>query len=429
LSTVRAGSLANLNLSAITQIGATYKTLSKALGGASNCFTDIIRVGLPANNDGAMLTVTGGTSGAPGKFLEMVAEDRSTANQRAYGIIREIGSGLFSCQGALRFGNATGTDSSWFEESNTILVFENRGFATTRYKIVIRDNGTGTTTFKLGNKVGTGTAATGESGCNIIVPGGVGGEFDAQTDTNVTDVFLYGTTFSGFSNGFKMKSGQEFIGSQLTQSGTFIPSGALVYNSTVTNSTAVAAVEVSSVAEVDVIVNSTFSGNNRAIRITAAGTYTFDNLSFANNTNDIENASTGLVTINATNGSNVATFINTNGGTTVINNAVTFRVGNIREGSEIRIFRQSDLVELAGAETVGTVPEGLNNVSVDADPDNPGLFRVSYTYNYSADLPVFIVAHNLEYIWLRIPVTLTAQPGSIQIFQQEDRQYDFGSTP
>ncbi|MDP2107155.1 MAG: hypothetical protein Q8J76_14255, partial [Desulfobulbaceae bacterium] len=210
--TVRAGSEAALAWGAITQIGAMYTTLAKSVGGVCNCFIDIIRVADPTINAGAWLTITGGASGTPGKFSEIAAIDRSTGNQLAHGIIREFVSSLFGIQGSLRFGNPAGTDSSWFEDKNVSVGFEPRGLLTTRYKIVIVDNGVGTTTFKLGTKVGSGTTATGKDGCNLIAPSGVGAEFDAATDTDVTDVFIYGSMFVGFTNGIKLRSMHEFIG-------------------------------------------------------------------------------------------------------------------------------------------------------------------------------------------------------------------------
>lgn len=423
-STVRAGSLANLNLAAITQIGVTFKTLAKAIGGISNCFVDIVRYGDPTLNNGAMITITGGTSVAPGKFSEIALADESTANQQAFGVVRQLGATAFGVQGALRFGNATGTASSWFQESNITVLFESRGLATTRYGIYIVDNGVGTTTWILGSKVGTGSTAVGTNGCVFVCPSGVGAEFDASTDTDVTDVFIYGSTFSGFSRGFKMRTSQEFISSVLSSSGAFEPNGATVVNSEVTSSTATtAAMIVTSTTHMSNIVNSKFTNNNRAIRITTAGTYTFDNLQFTNNTFDIENTSGGAVIINATNGSNVSTFTNTAGGSVTINNAKSFTITNIINETEIRIFRQSDMVELAGAENVGSSPSGLFNLTVANDPDNAGRYIATYDYNYTGDVPIFVVALNLQYQWLRQNAVLKSTNATFQISQVIDRQY------
>jgi len=290
--TVRLGSEGALVWGSITQIGATFKTLAKSIGGAVNCFIDIIRVADPTANDGAWLTITGGTSSLPGKFSEIAAIDRSIGHQLAHGIIREFVSSLFGVQGSLRFGNPTGTDSSWFEDKNVSVGFEPRGLLTTRYRIVIVDNGVGTTTFKLGTKVGSGTTATGKDGCNLIVPSGVGGEFDAATDTDVTDVFIYGSMFVGFTNGIKLRSMHEFIGCTVMASGTIDAGGAMMVNSKIVGSVATKALlwEIDPSGKLDGVVF-TSGGTGYAIEgFSSAGNYTLTNVNFtgygANETTD-----------------------------------------------------------------------------------------------------------------------------------------------
>ena len=427
LTTTRAGVLANLNITAITQLGVTFKTLSKAIGGISNCFVDIIRYGDFTANNGAMITISSGTVADPGTFADIALLDRSTGNQQGYGIVRELGSGLYGVQGGLRFGSAT--TSTYFKDNNVSVAFEDRGLSSsTAYTIYILGNATTSTTFQLGNKVGTGNNAGGNQGCSITVPPNVGCSF-VSTDTNVNNVFLYGSTLSGFSRGVQMRTNQEFIGSVLTLSGTFEPNGASVINSTISSSINTTASLVTSVADMNNIVNTTFSSNNRALKLTSTGTYSFVGLKFSNNTFDIENASTGLITINTDAETTVATFTNTNGGSTVIIATKSYTIKNIIEGTEIRIFKQSDLTELGGAEVVGISPSGINNVVVSSDTDNPGRYKVVYSYNYSGDIPIFVVAHSRQYQWLRQNDILTSSDKSLTIVQLFDRQYDFGSNP
>lgn len=69
---------------------------------------------------------------------------------------------------------------------------------------------------------------------------------------------------------------------------------------------------INSTAEMALVTNSKFINCNRAIKISAAGTYTFNNLTFSGNTYDIDNSSTGAVLIDRTNGANPTTFINSN---------------------------------------------------------------------------------------------------------------------
>lgn len=240
-STTFAGSAASLNLTAITQVGVAFKTLVKAVGNVENCFIDIGRHMNPGANDGCALTITGGASGDPGTFAEIATADRQIGNLQAHGVIRELGSGLYGVQGPIRFGNPTGTDSSWFEDKNVAVSFETRYFQTTKYKIVIVDNGTGTTTFRLGTKVGSGATATGTDGCSLVAASGIGAQFDSGTDTDVTDVFIYGSTFTGFTEGIILGPGQEFIGGQINLSGTITGGGATLVNTQVAGSTAATA--------------------------------------------------------------------------------------------------------------------------------------------------------------------------------------------
>ena len=148
-----------------------------------------------------------------------------------------------------------------------------------------------------------------------------------------------------------------------------------------------------------------FNTNNRAILITAPGTYIFSGHQFSGNTYDIENSSAGLVTINATNGCNVSTFINTGGGSTVINNQATLTLSGIVNGSEVRIFTHGTTTELGGVESV------TGNQFV-------------FTYNYAAGTYVDIVVHNLYYLYYRLDnVLLGATNATIPVQQTIDRQY------
>jgi len=87
-------------------------------------------------------------------------------------------------------------------------------------------------------------------------------------------------------------------------------------------------------------------------------------------------------------------------------NNVAFELTNIASGSEVRIYRVSDGVELAGNESV----------------DNPpGTF--TYVYLYTGDTPVFIVIHALDYVWQSLSITLGSSDASIPISQDFDRNY------
>ena len=187
-------------------------------------------------------------------------------------------------------------------------------------------------------------------------------------------------------------------------------------------------------SDVAKITNTTFTsdGTGHAIEIqgTAASTTLdavfFNNYASTNGSTGNEavfvNIPTGSMTINIINGGSTPS-IRTAGATVTVSNSKSFRITNIEANTEIRIYRQSDMVELGGADIVGPTPSGVNNVTVDSDPADATKYRVSYSYNYTVDTPIYVVAHSLQFQWLRTNFTLTSENSSLQIAQIRDRQY------
>lgn len=176
--------------------------------------------------------------------------------------------------------------------------------------------------------------------------------------------------------------------------------------------------------------NITSSGALKIIKTGSAGAVTLSMTTgdFNNNTKDIYwDAPAGSnLTINISGTANPTTWAATNSNTVSIVSTTTFTITNIINLTEIRIFKQSDLSELAGAESVGASPSGVNNLTIASDPVNIGRYTATYSYNYAAfgaDVPIFVVAMSLQYQWLRESALLTSTNGSLQISQQLDRQY------
>jgi len=411
----RAGSAASVNFSAITRVGTTVNSLVAAPGMAATYIVDIIRILDASANDGCALTITGGTSGTPGKFLEIVTEDRSTANLKAHGIIRELGSGVFGIQGPIRFGNPTGTASSWFEDTGASIVFESRGFRTNLYKIVIRDNGVGTTTFKLGDKVGTGTTAVGSNGCTITAPPGVGAEFDSQTDVNVTDVFIYGSNFNGFSNGIRLGgTSQEFIGNTVNSSGTIFTSGSLMYNCNINTSIATSSLYWNVNLDPNGYLDGCSflgSGSSHAIEFgpnvpvsMSLVDVEYNNYGLDNTTSSsIYNNSGKALTITIAGSGDIPTVRNgTGASTTIIAGLTQVTLTGLVPNTEVRVLDNTTQVELAGIENSGT----------------------SFSFSLSSAIVVDIVIHNIEYEYIRINnFTVPSNDTSIPIEQRFDRNY------
>ena len=195
-------------------------------------------------------------------------------------------------------------------------------------------------------------------------------------------------------------------------------SGASIENCTFKSGTSTVALTVNSVSEMNNIKNCQFQNNTRAIKITSAGTYTFDNLKFSGNTYDIENASSGLVTINCINGSNPTTYINTGGGTTVINNAVTLTVRHVKTGNEpseyvrVAIYKKSDMTEI------------MNKDATETDELNSGYYKASTTYNYTGDTTVIIRAREKGWLPFEAEATITSNGLDVSAVWLPDPNYN-----
>lgn len=378
-----AGSEASMNWSAITQIGARFKTLFKAVGGVSNCYVDIIRHGTGG------LTVTGGGSGTEGTFAEIATADRSTANQQAFGVCRQLATGVVGLQGPLTLGDNAGTGSIDFESSGETVVFEPppAGVATSRFWITVTGNATGTGSVVL-------------TGCAFICPAGTGAAFTAS-DSDVDTFTLDGCTLKGFEQGVT------FLGATTTnthtvqdcvfdgcgqiapqfllQDGTF--DGVTINGSTASATGALllgATGYTSGVTLGNLLVNS--GGSGHGIYITQAGTYTFSNVKGVGFGADatanafIYNNSGGAVTINATNGCSGLTVLNGSGASTTINNSVNVKITAVTTtGTPIsgaRVF----------LETVSGGTDIFDGSDATSLTDANG--EVSTTWNYTADVAV-----------------------------------------
>lgn len=389
------GTAGSLNLSAITGIGSGCQTLLKSVGGVANIFTDTVRYG----NGG--LQVIGGTSGAPGKYLEIVTDDALRTSGKAYGVIRELGAGVYGTQGPLTFGNLTGSNSSWFVESDTTLVFEARNFAAGKYHITIRDNGTGTTTVSF-------------SGCSFIVPSTTTALWDSATDTNVDTVTVNTSNFTGFGQGINFRSPQDWQNNSFTRCGQITPNGADMRNSTILNSTAASALLWNHNSDIDDRINGcvfTSGGTGHAIEFgsNTPSEVTIRNIEFtgygADSTTNavIYNNSGKTLTINCI-GTGVPTVRNgTGASTTFVPEPRTFTLTGLQDESRIKIVRISDDTTFASTE------------------DSLGTF--SYMHS-GGDIPVRIIIFHLYFLPVRFESTLANADQSIPVFQIFDRQYD-----
>ena len=393
LTTVRAGSFAGLNFSALTQFGGDYTTLSKALGGGYNTATDIIRVG----NDG--LRITGGTTGDRGNFFEIVLEDRSTANLKAHGLIREYSTGFYGVQGPLNFGNTTGT--SWFDDTSATLIFENRNIGNDKYYIRVW-GGTGDTNFLLRNS----TITTAGPFVTCLF-----------NDDNIDSLELRSVNFNNLGNNISFANdtpAETHVVNlcNFNGCGQIDPGKVNFTNNNISGSTAG---ETGAIlldgdgAENWSNLNFSSAGTGHAIYITTPGSYTLTNMSYsgygADGTTDavVYNNSGGLVTLTISGGSSPTVRNGTGASTELLTDPRTFTLTGIQEDSKIKIVRISDNETLASTTSSGTT--------------------FSYVHQ-GGDIPVRIIIFHLFFLPVRFDSTLVDADQSIPVFQIFDRQYD-----
>ena len=151
--------------------------------------------------------------------------------------------------------------------------------------------------------------------------------------------------------------------------------------------------------DVHQLTESTFVNCPYAVRIPNANTYTFTGLTFVNNTKDIDNTSGGSVIVNCVE-SNPTTYT----GNTTINNPRYFTITGLVANSEVRIYRTSDMSELAGTESSGT--------------------SFQYPYNWASDIPITYVIFNLQYQPIYRTDVLEDTDKSVPAFQIYDRNYE-----
>jgi len=348
------GTLASLNEAAITRIGAHYTTLSKALGGGNNCYMDIIRYGTEG------IRITGGTTGARGNFEEICIEDRSSADGKAHGVIREYTPGAYGTQGTLKFGN-TAAGTSWFEDTGAAVTFEDRLVADDKFRLLVEGNVTGgnETHFILRNT----TISSARPAVGVDM-----------SSTGINELVLENCSFLNLRNAFALPTDtvsgsytHTVSGCSFTNVGLVNQGSVPLVDCTFNNATdALGAIELDTSAQSNGSSGLSFAsdGTGHAIYITTTGTYSFTDFTYTGyaGTNGstgnevVYNNSGGLVTINVTgggtptirNGAGASTVVNNNVGVTIV---VSDTAGNFVVGAVVGVYRTSDDLLIINDET------------------------------------------------------------------------------
>jgi hypothetical protein len=397
-----AGSFASLNLGAITQFGAGFKTLVKSVGGVENCFWDVIRV----SQAGQGLTITGGTIGDPGKFSEIAALDRNTATGRAYGIIRELGSGAYGIQGPITFGSTAPTITTYFSDSNVTLVFADRGLTADKYKITVTGNATGSTTFSLAN-------------CTLAAPATGSAQFTASA-ADLQFLTLTATQFVNFKNGCAFSDSATNAPNHSLTGCAFRGCGILDFKRAVVRGCTFASFVPPVSTDGYVLWNANINiqdcafvgGGGHGIKHTATGSIDYVGLEFSGygaigtTLAAVYNASGGLVTVSVSGGGTTPTYLNGASATTTVVNNLLYTLTGLKTGSEVRAYLDSS---------------GINGTEIDGVESS----TTSFSFTVAASTLINIMINHLNYlpadIWQLNTGTADA---TIPISQSIDRQYN-----
>ena len=371
---------------------------------ADNTWIDAIRFG------------TGLTAyGTPAFDFEDIKDiDETVANR--YGIIQEV-DGVFYVQGRLTIGDAAGANATTFASQDEIVVFTDRNNVTnysskvssSLYQLNFVGNTSAYENIDFGVKVGSGDTAVGRNGSLILAQNPNVNVLMNCRGSDVNSINLYGSTFRGISGGIYMDSTSthEFIGNTVDQCGPFYPSNSVVRGCTFSGTTASDSTGSAFIWETgtnikycNFIANTHPTGDPHAIYHDATGSYSYINLSFCGNDYDIQNDSTGPVTIQATD-SDPSSYENTNGGTTSIQNAVTLIVRGVKSGDEPTNYARVRIEKTDGTEI-------FNNYATTTDDLNAGFYKIEHSYNYTGAETVIVKSRYKGYYPFVTTASITA---------------------
>lgn len=343
---------------------------------------------------GTGLTIKLGTEGSPATFEDLYLADVDSAN--AYGVIDKF-NGIYFLQGQIKIGSTTAGESSYFKDTNQIVVFKSiKGNPTGFYLILGQGNSTGTTKIFLGTKSGT----AGISGC--VIKATTEKFTFTMSDTYITEFGFYGCIFLNPSTitGQAYSTLKEFLSCSIMAGAEMLPNTGIVKSCKFISSSAEAVRMINTSCNID---HCDFITCSRGVHIPAIGTYSFNALSFSGCTYDVKNSSVGLVTVNYDSlcSPPPSTHEETGGGTTVIQTSITLTVRHVKTGSEptnyvrCAIYKASDMTEI------------MNMDATVADDQNAGYYKASMSYTV-AGISVKVRAREKGYLPFETGATITS---------------------
>ena len=346
-------------------------------------------IAMSAIDVGTGLTLVGGGGADPdGTFQDFVDEDQNTvANRWGYATSKD---GAIAFRGMMTIGGAAATV---FTDNNAKVSFPDGYHSAGLFGITVDLQNASTDVTVGASLSGLGSSTTEDTRPDYTVTGTSG----THTLTGTLDNFRNITLTSAVT-----VDGATLNFSDLAQSNATIQNAKLEVNS----ASGIAACndpDFTELSDSQIIQ----AGSGHAFEITSTGTYSFSGLDFsgfgADGTNAaaIYNNSGGAVTINVSGGS-TPTIRNGTGASTTVNNTVNVTLTGLIAATRIKVYRQSDNVELGGVESSGT----------------------SFTVGLDAAVDVTFRLISLARVPLEFDLTVPSTDTTIPVSQQTDRVYE-----
>lgn len=376
---VYAGVLANLTVTAITQVGYGSVHLAKAQGNVDNVKLDNIRY---IANGSYALRINGGTVATPETMADVVGDDKTNG----WGMIANPVGSQYTFWAPTEWGEPSASANVYFQADNEQWFWLGGAVGATHFPFRVIGNATDTISFVLNNVV--------------IVNTGTRAQFNLS-DTNVNVIKLSNVTFTdlGAITLQVQDVGNKFIDTcvfnncdKITISnmdlddcifnGTTDADGAILLDENSDKTVGTAGTQS------NLVFNSDGTGHAVHLRPTGAGPFEFDldNWKYTGYANDAGTAgnrafyinpvtSTVNITLNILNNGDTPS-VDTTGytGTLTINNSVTVTVSGVSEGTAVKVIAN---------ETVGTITTG--DVLGQGLADSNGEFSFTLSYESAFD--------------------------------------------
>jgi hypothetical protein len=342
-------------------------------------------LGISAIRYGTGLFITAGEVALPATFAGTAAVNDAIANR--WGILTQLGAS-FELQGRMVVGQTSaGTPTAaYFAASNQTVSMVDTPHSLTDFTQLIVDHAS--TVFNLTNIT---FKAVGTNNRGRLVYN------NASTVSALT-----GVTFDGMGIS-TLRAGVTATNCTWRASGQVTPNAATITNSLFeASSDTTGALVFNSTASASAASGCQFKNNAKAIRITAAGTYTFAGHQFSGNTVEVDFTGTGTCTINPAAGCNVAAVrcVATGGGTIVVNAISTIiTLSGFPVGTDV-------VVLTAGTSTILYQLDAHTSTSV----------SVPYTGNPTVDIGFIKEGYQVFYVrGLTLPSTDSTLPVKLQL--------------